>query len=431
MKTDGPTYVTEDREDAETPPRERPAREPSGSGGSEKQRRHAPVRKIAIWGPLLVVALLAALAVFGVWRHVQERNAQEDFAKKTSGVTVNVVTVHRDAKPHELILPANVAAFETAEIYARASGYLAKWYVDIGDKVKEGQLLAEIEAPDIDAQLRQAVANLGQARANLEIARLSFVREKELVDKKVISQQEYDQARTTFDAQEAAVRAGEASVQNLQAQQGFEKITAPFNGTITTRAVDIGALVSAGSGTTGTPLFGIAQNDPLRVYTNVPQSNVPSIRDGLAAKLIVREYPGKEFGGAVTRVAGALDAQSRTLLVEVDIPNPDDTLYSGMYGQAKFTLTDPDAPIILSSNAFVFNASGPQVATVTKENRIHWQKIQVGRDFGTQMEVPQGLQDNATVVMNPSDDLTEGLQVTVKTAPLETPSAPSAAGAKR
>jgi len=375
------------------------------------QRLHAPVRKIAIWAPLIVVTVLAILIIAGAWRHVQEQHEQEDFARKTAAVTVGYVTVHRDSKPHELILPGNVQAYFQTELYAQVTGYLSTWLVDIGDKVAEGQLLAEIAAPAVDAQLRQAVANEAQARANLEIARLNYTRESDLIIKKVVSQQEFDQNRTTYDAAKAALQASLASVQNLEVQQNFEKIVAPFRGKITARQIDIGALVSAGGGSAGTPLYGLAQTDPLRVYVNVPQSNYPSIRTDLPAHLIVREYAGRDFEGKVARYSGAIDPASRTLLTEVDIPNPDGALDAGMYGEVKFILKDENAPIIVPSDALVFQAAGPQVVTVTTDDRIQRKAIQIGRDFGTQMEVLSGLGENDRIVMNPTDDLTDGLQV--------------------
>jgi RND family efflux transporter MFP subunit len=201
--------------------------------------------------------------------------------------------------------------------------------------------------------------------------------------------------------------------------QGFNEIIAPFTGKISARFVDVGSLVTAGSGTSGTPLFGIVQSDPLRVYVYAPQENAPSIHEGLKAKILVQEFPGQNFDGSVTRTAGALDPQSRTMQVEVQVPNHENKLYARMYGEVKFLLADENAPIVVPANAFLFRTAGPQVATVMKDNRIHWQTIRVGRDFGTQLEVLDGLAENSKVVMNPTDDLREGVQVQVK--PLEKP----------
>jgi RND family efflux transporter MFP subunit len=275
------------------------------------------------------------------------------------------------------------------------------WKVDIGDNVKEGQLLAQIETPDLDQQV-------AQAKANYELTKVTAERWHDLVQKKVVSNQEYDQ-------NEKAYEASKANYEQLQKLQGFEQIVAPFSGKISARFIDFGTLVTAGSSSaTGTPLFNIVQSDPLRVYVYAPQENAPSVHEGLTAKVLLQEYPGQEFDGMVTRTAGALDPQSRTMQVEVQVPNHDGKLYAGMYGEVKFLLTDQNAPIVVPANAFQFGTRGPQVATIENEDRVHWQNIRVGRDFGDRIEVLDGLKENTKVVMNPTDDLREGLQVEVK-----------------
>jgi RND family efflux transporter MFP subunit len=232
---------------------------------------------------------------------------------------------------------------------------------------------------------------------------------RDLVQKKVVSKQEYDQ-------NEKAYEAAKANLQQLEKIQGFQQILAPFTGKVTARNIDVGTLVTAGTGNSGTPLFNMVQSDPLRVYVFVPQTNAASMREGLKAKILVQERSGQDFEGTVTRTAGALDPQSRSMQVEVQVPNHDGKLYAGMYGQVKFLLPDDNAPIVVPANAFLFRAAGPQVVTVTNDNRIHWQKISVGRDFGTQLEVLDGLKENTEVVMNPTDDLREGIEVQVKRA---------------
>ena len=379
-----------------------------------KKNLQPPQRSIAIWGPLLAVTLLAVLVTIIGWRHVMVHRELDRSSKSEAEIFVNVITVKRDDKIHELILPGSVQAFTEAKLYARTSGYIKAWHTDIGTKVAQGQLLAEIEAPDVDAQLRQATASLAQARASLEIARLNFTRQKTLQQKSVTSQQEFDQSRTTLESQEAAVKAGEANLQNLQVQQSFQKITAPFAGTVTNRYVDIGALVSAGSSATGTTLFALQQIDPLRIYVYVPQADARSIKEGMKARVLVQELPGQAFEGDVVRTAGAIDPSSRTLLTEVDVKNPDGKLFAGMYGLVKFSLRSESPPILLPANAFTFHTAGPQVAVVTKDRRIHWQDVKVGRDFGTNLELTAGLEENATVVINPTDDLREGTLVQVK-----------------
>jgi RND family efflux transporter MFP subunit len=363
------------------------------------------VRSVAVWGPIAAVTLLAFLVTIGVWRRIHERGQEKAFTKQATQIEVNVVSAQRDRKPKELILPGTFQAFQETTIYPRSNGYVKGWKVDIGDDVVQGQLLAEIETPELDQQV-------AQAKANYEIAKVTAERWRDLVQKKVVSAQEYDQ-------NEKAYEAAAANYQQVQKLQGFKEIVAPFGGKISARFIDVGTLVTAGSGTTGTPLFGIVQSDTLRVYVYAPQENAPSIHEGLSAKIILQEFPGQQFDGTVTRTAGALDPQSRTMQVEVQVPNHENKLYAGMYGAVKFLLADENGPIVVPANAFLFRTEGPQVATVTKDSRIHWQTIRVGRDFGTQLEVLDGLAENSKVVMNPTDDLREGVQVQVK--PLEKP----------
>src|SRR5437762_2208802 len=364
-----------------------------------------PVRSIAVWGPIAAVTVLAFVVTIGVWRRVQERGQEKAFTKQATQIEVNVVSAQRDRKPKELILPGTFQAFKETTIYPRSNGYVKSLTTDIRDNVKEGQLLAEIETPEVDQQL-------AQAKASYEIAKVTADRWRDLVGKNVVSKQEYDQ-------NEKAYEGARANYKQLQKLQGFQQIIAPFGGKISARFVDVGSLVTAGSGTSGTPLFGIVQSDPLRVYVYAPQENAPSIHDGLVAKILVQEFPGQHFDGTVTRAAGALDPQSRTMQVEIQVPNHEGKLYAGMYGQVKFLLADENAPIVVPANAFLFHTEGPQVAILVNENRIHWQNIHVGRDFGTNLEVLDGLTENTKVVINPTDDLHEGIQVQVK--PTERP----------
>jgi RND family efflux transporter MFP subunit len=359
-----------------------------------------PMRSVAVWGPIAAVTVLAILVIIGVWNRIGQRHDQENFAQRTTQLEVNVATAQRDSKPKELILPGTFQAFNQTTIFPRSNGYVESWKVDIGDYVQAGQLLAEIATPEVDQQL-------AQARAQEEIAKLTADRWRDLLDKKVVSKQEYDQ-------DEKAYEAAKANLQQLEKIQGFQQIVAPFAGKIAARNIDVGTLVTAGTGNSGTPLFTLVQSDVLRVYVFAPQENAPSIHEGLEAKIVLQEYPDQEFDGKVTRTAGALDPQSRTMQVEVQVPNQQGKLYAGMYGQVKFLLPDDNAPIVVPADAFVFRAQGPQVVTVTNDNRIHWQKISVGRDFGTQLEVLNGLKENTEVVMNPTDDLREGIEVQVK-----------------
>jgi len=361
---------------------------------------HPPVRSVAVWGPIAVAGVLALFVVIGVWRHIRAHNEQEHFAQQINRLTVDVVNAQRDEKPKDLVLPGTFQAIKQTTIYPRSNGYVESWKADIGDNVQAGQLLAEIATPEVDQQL-------AQARAQEEIAKVTADRWRDLVQKNVVSKQEYDQNQKAYEA-------AKANLQQLQKIQGFQQILAPFAGKIAARNIDIGTLVTAGTGNSGTPLFNLVQSDVLRVYVFAPQENAPSIHEGIAAKILLEEYPGQEFHGKVTRTAGALDPQSRTMQVEVQVPNHDGKLYAGMYGQVKFLLVDQNAPIVVPANAFLFRKEGPQVATIENKDRIHWQNIRVGRDFGDRIEVIDGLKENSKVVMNPTDDLREGIQVEVK-----------------
>lgn len=361
---------------------------------------HPPVRSVAIWGPIAVAGVLVLFVVIGVGRHTRAHNEQERFAQQINRLTVDVVNAQRDEKPKDLVLPGTFQAIKQTTIYPRSNGYVESWKADIGDNVQAGQLLAEIATPEVDQQL-------AQARAQEEIAKVTADRWRDLVQKSVVSKQEYDQNQKAYEA-------AKANLQQLEKIQGFQQILAPFAGKISARNIDVGTLVTAGTGNSGTPLFNLVQSDVLRVYVFAPQENAPSIHEGLAAKILLEEYPGQEFDGKVTRTAGALDPQSRTMQVEVQVPNHDGKLYAGMYGQVKFLLVDQNAPIVVPANAFLFRKEGPQVATIENKDRIHWQNIRVGRDFGDRIEVIDGLKENSKVVMNPTDDLREGIRVEVK-----------------
>ena len=380
------------------------------------QRLHAPVRSIAVWGPLIVVLVLAALLIFGIWRHVAAVQGQQQFAQAIAETVVNVQTVHRDLKPIGLVLPGNVQAFQSTTLYARSNGFLGKWFVDIGDHVTKGQTLAVIETPDLDQQLRQAQGTLNQTKANFEIARVTAMRWQDLYNQKVVSAQDNDTQQSAYQAASSTMAAAQANVNQLQQLVSFNQIIAPFDGTITYRYHDVGALITEGSGTAGTPIYDLAQTDPLLIYVYVPQTDAPFIHTGVTAKLLVREYPGRDFVATVTRTAGAIDPTSRTLLTELQIPNPDGTLFAGMYGEIGFNLQDTgNAPVVVPSNAFIFRTEGAQVVVV-RDGKIHWQTIQVGRDFGTELQALSGLADGDEVVANPSDDLEEGMQVKTQQA---------------
>jgi len=351
---------------------------------------------------------------------------------------VNTVRVRRAASTTELVLPGNIQAITDAPIYARADGYVLRRYADIGDRVEAGQVLAEIETPDLDQQVRQARANLLQARsalaqaeANLvqaksteHLAQLTVERWKVLVARGVLARQDGDQKEADYEvamanrkAQEANVNAAQSNVSAAEANlgrlldlQGFEKITAPFSGLVTARNFDVGALVASGS-VSGHELFHMAQIGVVRIFVDVPQSYAPFIHTGLAAVVTVQQLPSRLFAGKVMRTSESLDPNTRTLLTEVDVPNPASSLLPGMYAQVTLRSVIAEPPLLVPGDALVTRANGTRVAVVGEDGIVHFLKVSVGRDYGTETEVLSGLQGQELVIINPTDDVREGAKV--------------------
>jgi RND family efflux transporter MFP subunit len=351
--------------------------------------------------------LAAAVAAGALWLALRLRGPSVDAGGSgpSAPPVVPVILSSQREETGDLVLPTTLEPLSDTAIRARTNGYLAKWFVDIGGKVKAGQTLAVIDAPEVDEQLNQAKASLEQARANLELARVTASRWEDLAMRNAVPRQEVDQRTADYAARRAQVAAAEAEVGRLAQLQAFETVAAPFDGVISVRNVDIGALVKAGS---GAELFHIVDSGVLRLYVNVPQSRVADIRIGLPADVRVAEFPGKSFAGSVVRFAGALDGQSRTLTVEVDLPNPTGELVAGMYAEAHFRAASPNPPVLVPSGDAIIRAEGTFVATVPNDNRIHIQPVVLGRDDGTEIEVVEGLKAGERVVENPSDALAEG-----------------------
>jgi RND family efflux transporter MFP subunit len=328
---------------------------------------------------------------------------------------------------------------QEAAIYARADGYLRKLYVDIGDKVRAGQVLADIETPELDQQLRQARASVdqskaalkqaqaavSQARANLELAKVTLDRWKQLVTAGVMARQDGDEKQATYDARQADleaalanvvaagsnISANEANVQRLAELQAFGQVTAPFDGIITVRNTAAGTLISAGTSSPNRELLREAQIDLLRIFISVPQTNAAAIRLEMAADVRVQELPNRVFHGAVARTASALEEASRTLRTEVHVQNPDHTLLPGMYGQVRFSIARSNATPLIPGETLVIRSTGTHVALVGPDGKVHFQKIEVGRDYGHEIEVLSGLVAGQTVIVNPTDDIREGVVV--------------------
>lgn len=384
----------------------------------EEQRPLTTPRKR---GSLLWLFVLTTLALMSVvlllWLRGREHKELAATTEKMATPTVNVIRPQAGPTETEIVLPANLNAFSDAAIYARTSGYLKVWHTDIGARVKEGQVIAEIEAPDVDAQLLQATANLSQAKANLENAKLNFDRQKDLRQKNVSSQQEFDQNRTALEAMQAAVQAGEANVQNLTVQKNFQKILAPFPGVVTKRNTDVGALITAGSGSSGAggqELFHLARTDTLRAFIYVPQVYSPMVALDTAAYLEFAEFPGEKFYGKIANVSGALDPATRTLLTEVQVSNTDGRLFPGAFANVHLILPLKSSPVVVSVNALLFRSQGTQVGVVDDNGVVHLKKVAIGRDFGTSLEIVSGLDAGERVIINPSDSLADGTKVQVQ-----------------
>ena len=366
---------------------------------------------------VLALGLGAAVYFLGIRPRVNNTRELAAAAQQAGQASVLVVKPTSAATAPDLNLPGSIQAKQQTSIYSRVNGYLGSWQADIGQKVKAGQLLAKVEAPDTDANVRSAQAQLELSEANLGLAKANSARAGALLNQKVISQQEFDTAKATEQVSQAT-RDRDAALLQLQRDiQGFEQITAPFDGTVTARYVDIGALIAVGNATNVQKLFDLAQSDPVRVFVNVPQANVSGLAPDATAVVTVDEYPGKTFPGKVARNAGAFDPASRAMTVEIDLPNPDGQLYPGMYAHAKISVPNLKPALVVANNAILNDAQGARVVSVDAARKIHVKPVQLGRDYGTKTEVLSGLGPDDQIVQNPTDDLTEGLTVATKPAP--------------
>jgi RND family efflux transporter MFP subunit len=368
------------------------------------------------WIAVLALAIVAAIVVSGILPRI---HARADLDKETAEMaipTVSVVHPKRGAPTQEVVLPANVQAYIDSPIYARTNGYLRHWYVDIGAHVKAGQLLADIETPEVDQQLRQSRADLATAEANLNLSKITNDRYAGLLQTDSVSKQDADNAAGDYAAKQATVHSAQANVKRLEELQAFEKIYAPFDGVITARNTDIGALIDSGSsGGTRTELFHIAQPDKLRVYVSVPEVYSQAAKPGLTAELALSEFPGRLFPGTLVRTAQAIDQNTRTLLVEIRVLNPTGTLLSGAYAEVHLKLPTATSAFILPVNALLFRAEGLRVAAVTN-GHAELKPVTLGHDFGSEVEVIAGLTGNESIIANPPDSIVAGEEVRIAKA---------------
>jgi len=362
----------------------------------------------------VAAALLAGLAA-GLAPRLRSQTHLLTAAREVVHPTVIVTNVTRISRSLELALPGDVRAYEETKIYARADGYLMKWHTDIGAKVTAGQLLAEIDTPDLDQELNQSRAALVQAQANLTLARSSAERWQGLLKARAVSQQEVDEKAGALAAREADVQAAQAAVLRFTKLADFKEVRAPFAGTITGRFVDTGALIRAGS--SASSLFQLAQTDTLRVQVNVPQAYLRDINSGAPAQIHVAEYPDRTFSGKVLRTSGAFDPATRTLLTEIEVPNQDGALLPGIHVDVEFASPQADPPLVIPATAVLIRGNGIHVALVDDTQTIRMQKVLLGRDFGKSMEILGGLSNGARIVANPTDTLADGMKVNIAGTP--------------
>jgi len=391
---------------------------------------------LVLLGLLVLVLIVAGFFAGYLPRQRREQVlAAETQSDLESLPAVTVAPVTRSTARTELELPGNIQPVTEAPVLARASGYLRKRYADIGDRVKQAQVLAEIEAPELDQQIRQAQATLQQAessvqqaqaallqgRSNESLARVTAQRWANLVQRGAVSRQENDVYQAQYVAQQANVQALEkgvaaarsnadavqANIARLNELKSYQTVRAPFAGVITLRNVDVGALINEGN----TLLYRIAQTGQMRTFINVPQSDADSVQAGQAATLAIADLNGRKFAGTVARTSNSLDPASRTLLTEVDVPNPDGSLLPGMFTQVDLQVPRKNPPLLIPGDALVVRADGPQVAVVDSNGRVHYTRIQLGRDYGDRLEVLSGLAEGEQLVVNPSDAVREGVRV--------------------
>jgi multidrug efflux pump subunit AcrA (membrane-fusion protein) len=452
-------------------PQSRPAEAPRDEGGRRRPKSRFKLALLALIGLLFFGALLTVGILPRIKR--QKKIMEASQAIKDTIPTVSVIVAEHAPASSELELPGNIEAIQTTPISARANGYLCNWYADIGDRVKAGQLLAEIDTPEVDQQLQQTRANLSQAWAsldqaganlqqaitNMEYTRVTYERWRYLASQHVVSDQDRDQTweaynaakanveamRATVNVAKATIAANEANVRQLMALQGFKRVYAPFPGIISARNVEVGSLINAGSASnvstsTGAPpsgatipgsgaaqispgnpsagggLFQIARIDTLRIYINVPQTFSSSIKPGRKVEINVREFPQDKFTGLVARTTNALDPASRTLLAEVRIANPNYQLLPGMYATTKLNVALAEPPIRIPATALIIRADGPQVVKVTRDQMAHFQKVVIGRDYGNELDISSGIEPGDILVINITDGLQEGASVRAQPA---------------
>jgi len=385
----------------------------TGTLDEPTRRRGETSRRLRWPWALALAAFVAVVIVAGVLPRMRARTTVGRDTEAMSVPVVSVVRAKRAGPVNEVVLPASVRGYREAAIFARTNGYLRRWYADIGTRVKKGQLLAEIAAPEVDRQLEQARADLATTVANRELSQITAKRFAGLLETDSVARQDADNAAGDFAAKSALVRSAQANVKRLEDLTSFQRVYAPFDGVITARNTDVGALIDAGAGGTGSQLFFIAQPERLRVYVNVPESYARAARPGLTVDLSVAEHPGQRARGTIATTANAIDPTTRTLLVQISVDNRDGALLPGAFARVHLALPNETPAVLVPAGALLFRAEGLRVGVVGAGNRVALRPITIGRDLGAVVEVTTGLTGDEAVISNPPDSLLDGQVVRI------------------
>ena len=389
-----------------------------GSAADGSHEHHAPHRgpilQRAKWTGAIVIGLLLAGAVVTMVMRSVHAHALDKATGELSTQFVTTVNASTSKSSEPLTLPGTLQGIIESPIYARASGYVLRWKVDIGARVNKGDVLAEIDTPEVDQQLSQAVAARQQAASSLELAKSSAERWEALRKKDAVTAQELNERSSAYTQAVANLAAADANVRRLQKTEEFKRVVAPFSGVITSRTVDVGDLIDAGNGGAGRALFRLAQVDPLRVYVYVPQAYAQRIKAGDSVTVTQAELAGKEFKGTVARTAGAIDAATRTLQLEINLPNHDNALLAGAYVQVELPISGSSNALLIPQNVVLFRAEGTRVATVGADGKVQLKTVMLGHDLGNKLEVLSGITVADKLVVNPADSLADGDKVAVQ-----------------
>jgi RND family efflux transporter MFP subunit len=374
----------------------------------------AKLGRAPIIGVVIAALLLGIFIAIGIHSRVHAEEKLSSNVQQSLALSVAVTTPSQGAGPLEITLPANTQAYIDTPIYARTNGYLRKWYADIGTRVHRGQILAEIETPELDQQVEQAQSDLATARANQQIAQITAQRWEKLLAKNAVSRQEADQATSDFSARQSALSSAQANLRRLEQLQGFEKIYAPFDGVITARNVDIGSLIQAGdSSSPRAELFHMASTDKLRLFVPVPEVYASAVRSGDRIAVTSDAAPNQKFTGSIVRNSDSIDIANRTLNVEVDVLNSDHKLLPGQYAFVHLPIPPSNSSMTLPSNTLLFRAEGLRVGVV-RHGRVELTPVEIGHDYGAKVEITAGLKPQDQVILNPSDSLAQGQPVQIE-----------------